>query len=75
MRKVTRLRVLQYRATYINGTAIFNEINMNLSRTNLSLIDVAFIKEGSDNSLEFVTGADNHSIWPGIYKIRPWNVS
>lgn len=69
MRKVTKLRVLQYRATYINGTAISNEINTSLSRTNLSLIDVAFVKEGSNESMKFVAGADKYSIWPGIFKL------
>ena len=61
IRNVTKLQVLQYRTTYVNGTPISHEGDLSYR---LRLIAVAYIREDSE-SLEFV-GKDKNGIWPGM---------
>ena len=64
IRNITKLAVLQYRTTYINGTPIIaDKQSINASSIKLGLINVAFIQEISEN-LKFVEG-NNYSVWPG----------
>ena len=61
IRDVTELRVLQYRATHINGTPIHRDGNLS---QRLKLIDVAYVKRESIKGIEFVAG-NKDDIWPG----------
>ena len=58
--EVSKLQVLQYRTTYINGTPICDEGGLSYR---LRLVAVGYVREG-DVDMEFV-GEDKDSIWPG----------
>lgn len=56
IRKVTELKVLQYRTTYINNTPILSE-----GLSNLVLVEVAVVE--NDDTLRFLEGT-KRDIWP-----------
>lgn len=58
IRKVTELKVLQYRTTYINNTPILSE-----GLSNLVLVEVAVVE--NDDTLRFLEGT-KRDIWPGM---------
>ena len=62
---MTELRVLQYRTTFINGTAILGDLVSSSAALDqkLRLIDIAYIEE-NETSLKFLDGGKN-DIWPG----------
>ena len=61
-----KLRVLQYRESYINGAPIFGELGENVSSSlRLGLVDVAYVREDGA-SLEFLEGGRD-GVWPGKY--------
>ena len=57
IRNVAELRVLQYRATYVNGTTIDDTFD----NATLELVEVAYVRR-NESDLEFLD--DNYSIWP-----------
>ena len=59
--EVTKLQVLQYRTTYINGTPIHDEGGLS---HRLTPIVVAYVRE-DDEGLKFL-GEDRNHLWPGI---------
>ena len=62
IQEVSKLYILQYRTTYVNGTQIHNINNGGLTNR-MSLIPVAYVCRDSKN-LEFEE--NKNSIWPGI---------
>lgn len=68
IRHVSRLRVLQYRTTYINGTSLLGDAMdgeklSGLTLDNkLRLVDVAYIEDNGTN-LTFLVGSRS-TIWP-----------
>jgi hypothetical protein len=67
VRVMTELRMLQYRTTFINGTAILGDLTSSTAATldqKLRLIDIAYIEE-NETSLNFLDGSKN-DVWPGI---------
>ena len=65
-RLVEMLTVLQHRTKYLNGTPIIIGGETDESRVKLSLINVAFLNQKYNDTLEFTVG-DKYTIWPGIY--------
>ncbi len=58
--------MLQYRTTYINGSAILGDLTSSTATTldqKLRLIDIAYIEE-NETSLNFLDGSKN-DVWPG----------
>ena len=75
VREATDLRVLQYRATYINGTPFRNDYEMSGGNNSSSpaglhqrirLVDVAFVSENGGR-LEFRNNNTKDDIWPGRF--------
>ena len=69
IRRSNKLRVLQYRTTYINGSTIVNNYHvngMNLAER-LKLVDVAYMEE-SEVDLTFLEGNSN-DVWPSMSNI------
>ena len=66
IRNVNKLRVLQYRATYVNGTPIHCDGSLS---QRLNLVDVAYV-ERENEGLHFVIGS-KADIWPG-YNFLPY---
>ena len=62
---MTELRVLQYRTSFINGTAILGDLDSSSTGLDqrLRLIDIAYIEENEMN-LEFLDGSKN-DVWSG----------
>ena len=67
IREVSKLYVLQYRTSYVNGTQI-HDIDKGGLTYRTSLIPVAYVCRDSKN-LEFVEENKN-SIWPGIMSVQ-----
>ena len=61
---MAELRVLQYRTTFINGTAILGDLSpSDTLDQKLRLIDTAYIEE-NETCLNFLDGSKN-DVWPG----------
>lgn len=65
IRVMTELRVLQYRTTFINGTAILEDLDPSSASLDqmLRLVDIAYIEENETN-LQFLDGSKN-DVWSG----------
>ena len=65
IRVMTELRVLQYRTTFINGTALLGDLASSTATLDqhLRLIDIAYIEE-NETSLKFLDGSKN-DVWLG----------